>query len=221
MSDSLTTLTTKLQALLMDGGTLFTSTTCTAAIRQALGQLNIRMPIHAGTLIDTVADQYEYELTTALAGATPLTVTDVLLADPSGGEYDVPLTFEHFIEDERWFIRLETPQAAGGSLIVRFSQAHTINGLDSATESTLTAQADVVLLDGAAAQACTIASAGKVEANNLDPNTAANYGKAAERFTKAFDYGIAALTRRRRIQRSVPDTRAWNDEHRTWPHRLI
>ena len=73
MSDSLTTLTTKLQALLMDGGTLFTSTTCTAAIRQALSRINVRMPIHAGTLIDTVADQYEYELTTALAGAVPST----------------------------------------------------------------------------------------------------------------------------------------------------
>jgi hypothetical protein len=221
MSDSLTTLTTKLQALLMDGGTLFTSTTCTAAIRQALGQLNLRMPIHAGTLIDTVDGQYEYELTAALAGATPLTVTDVLLSDPSGGEYHVPLTFEHYIEDERWFIRLETPQAGSGQLIVRFSQAHTINGLDSETESTLSAQADVVLLDGAAAQACTIASAGKVEANNLDPQTADNYGKAATRFDIAFGSGIAALTRRRRIQRSVPDTRAWNDEWHIWPDRTI
>jgi hypothetical protein len=221
MSDNLTTLTTKLQALLMDGGTLFTSTTCTAAIRQALGQLNLRMPIHAGTLIDTVDGLYVYELTAALAGATPLTVTDVLLADPSGGEYDVPLTFEHYIEDERWFIRLETPQAGNGSLIVRFSQAHTINGLDSETESTLDAQADVVLLDGAAAQACTIASAGKVEANNIDPQVAANYGKAATRFDLAFRSGIAALTRRRRIQRSVPDTRAWNDPWHEWPHRLL
>jgi hypothetical protein len=216
MSDSLTTLITKLQALLMDGGTLFTSTTCTAAIRQALSQVNLRMPIHAGTLIDAVVEKYEYELTDALAGAVPLTILDVLLADASGGEYDVPLTFEPFIEDERWFMRLETPQAADQQLIVRFCQAHTINGLDSATESTLTAQADVVLLDGAAAQACTIASAGKVEANNLDPQTAANYGKAADRFARAFDLGLAALTRRRRIQRSAPDTRAWNDDWHRW-----
>jgi len=218
MSDTLTTLTSKLQALLMDSGTLFTSGTCTAAIRHALSQVNLHMPIHAGTLIDTVADQYEYEVTDALAGTVPLTITDVLLADPSGGEYDTSLDFDSFQEDEDWFIRLRTPQAADEQLIVRFTQAHTISGLDSATESTLSAQADVVLLDGAAAQACTIASAGKVEANNLDANTSANYEKAAHRFQTAFNYGMAALTSRRRIQRSVPHVRAWNDAWHDWPN---
>lgn len=221
MSDSLTTLTTKLQALLMDGGTLFTSGTCTAAIRQALGQVNAVIPVHGGTLLDTVADQYEYELTSALAGAVPLSITDVLLKDPSGGEYDTPLAFRHYSEDERYFIRLETPQAEGEQLIVRFTQAHTINGLDSETESTLTALADVVLLDGAAAQACSIAAAGKVEANNLDPAVALNYGHAADRFQRAFNAGLAALSGKRRLQCSVPDTRTWNDGWHNWPHGLL
>jgi len=211
MADSLATLTTKLQALLMDGGTLFTSTTCTAAIRQALHQLNLALPIFGGTLLDTVEGQYEYELTTALAGAVPLTITDVLLDDPSGGEEHTPLTFRSFIEDERWFIRLAQPQAADGQLIVRFTQAHTVADLDSATEGTLSAQHELALLDGAAAQCCLIASAGKVESNNLDPATAINYAKAAVSFEKAFSMAIKTMASRRRAQATPPDDRAWND----------
>ena len=220
MADSLTTLISKLQALLMDDGTLFTSAACTAAIRQALSQVNLRIPVLGGTLMDTVADQYEYELTTALAGATPLTVTDVLLADPSGGEYDTPLTFTSYIEDERWFIRLAVPQPAGEQLIVRFTQAHTVSGLDSATESTLEAQADVVLLDAAAWQACLMAAAGTVEDNNVDAKVPENYRQAASRFESAFFTGITSLARRRPLQRSVPDVRAWNDAWHNWPNKI-
>jgi hypothetical protein len=219
MPDTLTALTSKLQALLMDDGTHFPSASCTAAIRGALARVNLALPIHAGTLVDTVADQYEYELTDALAGAAPLTITDVLLKDPTGGEYDFPLTFRAYLEDERWFVRLETPQAADEQLIVRFTQAHTISGLDSATESTLTAQQDLVLLDGAAHYACAMAAAGTVEDNNLDPNVSANYVKASQRFEIAFTLGLAALTGRRRLQRSVPDARAWNDSWHNWPMR--
>jgi hypothetical protein len=217
MSDSLTTLVSKLQALLMDDGTLFTTGTCTAALRHALSRVNLQIPVLAGTLVDVVADQYEYELTTALAGATPLTITDVLLSDPAGAEYDTSLPFDSFIEDERWFIRLRTPQAAGEQLIVRYTLAHTVNGLDSATESTLNAQADVILLDAAGAQACAMAAAGKAEANNLDPATSANYLKAAARFDSAFILGIGAIKARRRVQRSVPRSRTWEDPWHGWP----
>ena len=217
MSDSLTALIAKLQATLLDDGTLFTTATCTAVIRHALSQLNMRLPTQGGTLLDTVADQYEYELTSALAGADPLQITDVLLADPSGGEDDTPLTFRPYSEDERFFIRLQTPQAADQQLIVRFTLANTVNGLDSATESTLTAEADIVLLDGAAAQACRTAAVGKVLTNNLDPKASENYMAAARLFQSAFDAGLHALNRRRRLQTSVPDTRSWNDDWHNWP----
>ena len=221
MSDSLTTLISKLQAVLLDDGTIFSTATCTAAIRHALSQIDLRLPVHGGALLDTVADQYEYELTDALAGATPLTITDVLLADPAGGEYDTSLDFDSFNEDERWYLRVREPQPADLQLIVRFTQTHTVDGLDSATESTLTAQADVVLLDAAAAQACCIAAAGKIQANNLDPNVSANYLKAADRFRSAFELGLQSLSHRTRVQKSVPDARTWDDAWHNWPHGLI
>jgi hypothetical protein len=217
MADTLTQLVAKLQAVLLDDGTVFSTATCTACIRHALNRTNIRYPIQGGTLIDTVANQYEYELTSALAGASPLTITDVLLQDPAGAQYDVPLTFRQFSEDERYFFRLETTLPANRHMIVRFTQAHTISGLDSATESTLNAQADIVLLDAAAAQACRTAAVGKILSNNLDPHAPENYLKAATSFDSAFRAGIDILTTRRRMQVSVADPRAWNDIWHNWP----
>lgn len=216
MSDTLAQLTTKLQALMLDDGTLFTSTTCTAAIRQALKTINTRVPVHAAVTVSIVAGQYVYELTPAEAGAIPLTIYDVLLESTTPADYEVPLEFDAYSEDERLFYRLRYPQQSG-TLLVRFTQAHTISGLDSATESTLTPLAEVVLLDGAAEQVCIIASAGKSEANNLDANTTDAYRKAASRFAAAFAQGLKALDLAHRIPLSVPSTIAWNDE---WHNRL-
>ena len=164
-----------------------------------------------------MADQYEYELTSALAGAVPLMITDVLLQDPNGAEYDAPLKFLAYAEDERFFFRLATPLPGDEQRIVRVTQAHTINGLDNATESTLSAELDIVLLDGAAAQACRTAAAGKVQTNNVDQNVPGNYIQAAQHFEKAFQTGLDILSRRRRLQVSVPTTAAWNDEWHNWP----
>ncbi len=215
MADTLAQLTDKLQALLMDGGTLFTDATCQAAIRQALKTLNLHIPIHAAVTIDAVPTQSVYELPPADAGATPLTIYDVLREDTVLSDYEHHLDHDVYSEDERLFFRLRCPQASG-TLLVRYALAHTIPGLDSETEGTLTPLAEVVLLDGAAEQACIIAAAGKVEANNLDPNVADAYRKAASRFNQAFNLGIKALEAGHRPAVSQPSTSAWNDR---W-HRL-
>ncbi len=75
MSDTLTQLVTKLQALLLGDADTFSTATCTAAIRQALKQLNLTVPQHAAETQDAVSEQYEYELEDGSA----LTVIDVLL----------------------------------------------------------------------------------------------------------------------------------------------
>lgn len=217
MSDTLAQLTDKLQAILLDDGTLFSDATCEAAIRQALKTLNLRLPIYAATYLDTVPGQYVYELTEAEAGAVPYQIYDVLLADPSGGEHDMSLTFDTYTEDERLFFRLRTPSLAG-QLLVRYTLLHTIDGLDSATETTFLSLYSDVLLDGAAEQACIMASAGKAEANNLDSGTTDNYRKAASRFNSAFSAGLTALKPLRRAAKGVPSHAAWNDKYHNWPH---
>lgn len=216
MADSLTTLISKLQALALDDGTLFSTATCTAALRQALRQINLVLPVNAATTLDVVADQYVYELTDELTGATAIAITNVYLEDPSGGEADTALNYHAYIEDERLYFRLNLPQTSG-TLLVRYIQPHTINGLDSETESTLPDSYDPILLDGAASVLCTMAATGTVEANNLDPNTSANYGKSGAMFKASYDLAIKTVSQQRLAPKGIPAARAWNDTWHTWP----
>src|SRR5215204_674236 len=117
MSDSLTTLITHVQAGLGDDGTIFTTALCTAAIREALRQFNVIAPVHAGTLIDAVTDQYEYELSDEDSRA--LDILDVLRQGDNNDELDISLTYDAYNEDERVFFRLRQPEAEGETLIVR------------------------------------------------------------------------------------------------------
>lgn len=213
MSDTLAQLVTKLQALLLGDSTTFTTATCTSAIRQALKVLNLTVPYHAADVIDAVSEQYEYEL----ADSTALQIVDVLRQGTDiYADYNISLDFDAYFEDDRLFFRLRTPEATGTTLIVRYTMPYTINGLDSATVSTLPALHDVVLLDGAAWQACLIRSAGTIETINMNIKVAENFALMATHFKTAFLCGLSNLGRRR-FPTSVPDTRSWSDEwHGQW-----
>jgi hypothetical protein len=208
MSDTLAQLVTKLQTLLLGDATTFTTATCTAAIRQALKTLNLTIPYHAAETVDAVTDQYEYEL----EEGTALEFVDVLLqGTDTYNDYNVSLDFDAYFEDDRPFYRLRTPQQTGDTLIVRYTMPYTINGLDSETVSTLPALYDVVLLDGAAWQACLVRAAGTIETINMNADVAKSFASMAGHFKIAFDSGLAHLGRRR-FPRSEPDKRSWSDE---------
>jgi len=81
MTDSLTTLISKVQAQLLDDGTRFTTATCTAALRAALKDYNFAAPVHAGTLITVVAEQKEYELSDEADAETAIEILDILEQD--------------------------------------------------------------------------------------------------------------------------------------------
>ena len=193
MSDTLAQLVTKLQALLLGDATTFTTATCTAAIRQALKTFNLDAPQHAAETQDAVTDQYEYELEDLSA----LTVVDVLLeGTDTYADYNIPLKYDWYFEDDRPHIRLKSPQQNGDTLIVRYTKPYTINGLDSETVSTLPALYDVILLDGAAWQACLVRAAGRIETINMSENVTANFERMAEYFRIAFEAGLASVGRR-------------------------
>lgn len=156
MSDTLTQLVAKLQALLLGFSTTFSTATCTAAIRQALKTLNLAVPYHAADTVDAVTDQNEYEL----AESTTLDIVDVLLQDTDTyNDYNVSLDFDSFFEDDRPWYRLRTTQQTGDTLIVRFTMPYTINGLDSKTVSTVPTLYDLILVDGATLQVCLVRAA--------------------------------------------------------------
>ena len=215
MSDSLTQLIARIQALLLDDGTQFTTATATAAVREALRQFNAAAPITAGTLIDTVSGQYEYALNdSAFTGL--LDVLNVFW-NPSAIEgNDSPQDFAFYWMDNEPFIRLKSPIPAGTAVLdVRFTLPHTINGLDSETESTLNADQDQVLVQGSAAQCCLIRAADRIESVNVAGDTPAAWRTAAASFDAAFIRGLRRYQRRPAPSQS-PDTRAWNDAYHNW-----
>jgi len=208
MTDTLTQLVTKLQALLLGDATTFTTATCTAAIRQALKDLNMAVPAHAADTVAAVAEQYEYELEESSA----LQIVDVLRrGTDTYADYNTSLDFDTYFEDDRPFYRLRAPEADGTYLIVRYTLPYTINGLDSATDSTLPALYDVVLLDGAAWQACLVRAAGRIETINMNAGVSEMFQVMADHFKLAFELGLARLGLRK-FPRSEPDTRTWNDK---------
>jgi hypothetical protein len=208
MTDTLSQLIPKLQALLLGDTTTFSSATCTAAIRQALKELNLSVPRHAAETVEAVSGQYEYEL----SDSTALKIVDVLRQGTDAyADCSISLDFDAYFEDERPFFRLRTPEADGTTLIVRYACPHTIDGLDESTDSTLPPFHDVVLLDGAAWQACLVRAAGTIETINYNPEVSKNYAQLARFYETAFKTSLAAL-QHHCFPVSELDRRNWKDE---------
>jgi len=212
MTDTLTQLVTKLQDLLLGDSSTFSTATCTAAIRQAFKQLNFSVPCHAAETQEAVTDQYEYEL----SDQTALQVVDILLEGTDAyQDYNVSLSFDSYFEDDRPFFRLRIPQSSGRTLIIRYTKPYTISGLDSATDSTLPALYETVLLDGAAWITCLVRAAGRIETINMNQDVSASFERMAEHFRQAFELGLANLAKRQ-FPRSEPVSHGWEDE---WVNR--
>lgn len=215
MSDSLTTLIGKVQNILGDAsGTYFTTAICTAAIRQALSEWNLRAPINAAVTITGVNDQYEYELTDEDPNSCE--ITDVLRRGDNNNELDTSLTFDQYIEDERVFFRLRRPVTSNDTLIVRYTVYHTINGLDSQVESTMLSKDDQAMVDGGAFYAIMIRATSRIETINLSQDQSDNYREIAAGFALAFSQRLVYAARARLAPVGEPDTRAWNDHYHTW-----
>lgn len=206
MADSLTTIISKVQTLLLDNGTLFTAATVTAAAREALKDFNLRAPIHAGTLIDVINGQKEYELT--LADSRAINILDVL-QKAATGEDDIPLTFDYYTEDARIWFRLRATLTTG-AIIARYTIPHTVSGLDSAAESTLPALYDQILVDGTCYHSCIIRAASRIESINLQSQVSLTYKNIAPQFLKQFETGLAYAARQY-MPVGKPGTRAWDD----------
>src|SRR3990172_2296227 len=194
MTDSLTTLISKVQNTLGDAsGTYFTTAIVTAAIRWALSEWNMRAPINAAVTITGVNDQYEYELSDQDASAVE--IFDVLRQGDNNDELDISLDFDAYIEDERVFFRLRAPVTTSETLIVRYTIQHTISGLDSATESTIPAAYNNAMIYGGCFFSIYIRAVARIETINLSQDQSDNYREMAGGFAASFAALIAKAAR--------------------------
>lgn len=215
MTKTLTQLISAVQAELLDDGTRFSTATCTAAVRDALTQWNLTCPINAATRIDAVADQKDYELSDETDATNAIDLTDVLWFDDDGDDHK-PLKHDKWTEDERIFFRLDCPLAEGKEILARFTLPHTINGLDSETESTLSALYDNILIKGAAGYACDIRSRGRVEQINLEDKVTPNYKELSKELISEYMMQINRIAKKNNMPTSLPDQSAWNDQYQDW-----
>jgi hypothetical protein len=213
MSDTLSQLITKVQGLLGDDGTIFTTAICTAAIRQTLDEWNLRVPTNAAITITGVNDQYEYELSDEDSSAVE--ILDVLRQGDNNDELDISITYDEYWEDERLFFRLRSPITTSETLIVRYKIRHTISGLDSAVESTLQTRDDQTIVTGAAYFAIMIRATSRIETINLSKDQSDNYREVAIAYAMAFGQRIQQAVKRK-APVGEPDRRAWNDNYHGW-----
>lgn len=205
MTQTLTELIASAQAKLLDDGTRFTTATLTAACRAALRDFNLAAPVNQSDILDAYSAQYDYELTDSRA----LSIVNILKYDTSG-DVHTDLDFDDYSEDERLFFRLRSPLADGEFILARYTIPYTVSGLDSETESTLSALWDNVLLDGICFWALQIRSVGRVETINLNQNVSESLLDAKRFFKAAFDAGLAQAAKKKPPV-SEPSDAAWND----------
>jgi hypothetical protein len=212
MTSTLTILIAKLQAQLLDNGTLFTTPTCTVGFREALRVFNYYAPIHAATVIDVVAGQKEY----ALNDPTIQTLFEILGVWQKDELYeeDKPLNYDFYFEDNAPFIRLRDALASG-HLLIRYSTPHTIVGLDGAGDTILNADQEQVIIDGACVSVIAVRLTSLVEGYNLSPDVVGQYQRAAVSYQQAFQYGLLRYSARRRAV-GAPDDASWQDEWHNW-----
>ena len=211
MTKSLTTLIANVQALLLDDGTRFSAATVTAAVRSALKDYNRNAPVYAGTLLDVVSGQREYVLNAADFTNLVQVLSVLKQGTDSHLEYNLPLAYDDYFEDEVPVFRLRLPEASG-FLIVRYSLPHTVSGLDSAIESTIPDYYDNVLTDGACFYSCLIRSAGRIETINLNQAVSENLQKTQEYYRQAFVIGLREAASRKAAVSEL-NTMAWNDQY--------
>jgi hypothetical protein len=214
MTDTLTTIISKCQASLLDTGTLFTTATITAACRQALKDFNLRAPVFHGELVDAVSEQKDYVLDTIIF-ENLINVIDVLLWDDGGDDYE-PLLFDHYFEDAAPIIRLRTPRTDGEFLVVRYTMPYTVNGLDSAVESTLPAFYDPILLDGVCYWTLQIRGVSRIESINLSQGQPQNYDNLQNVYKEAFDAGLNRAAQQKQPVSEPATHPGWNDRYYNW-----
>jgi hypothetical protein len=214
MTDTLTQLIAKVQAQLLDDGTRFSTPTCTAALRQALRDLNQSAPMYSGGFVAAIADQLEYEVTAFESRA--LSVNDVLSWDATTSEVDDSLPFDSYREAARLWFRLREARAVGELLAVRYSLPNTIYGLDGSVEtSTLPNFYDQCLVDGACYHALYIRAVSRIEQINLNDGVAKTMMESALHFQQAFTLGLVSAGRLR-APVGEASTAAWNDRWNGW-----
>lgn len=192
-SITLATLRDRVELLLQDSGNaIYSANDVDAAIRLALAKVNEKRPREVWDAVD--AETREFDVS-ALSVLDPAAIVQVWFPYDSTDTNAEPewVEFEVLDYNDTLYVRLiggEEP-AAGDIARVVFQRPHTLNGLDSASDTTFYQTMEAPLAKGAAAYALTARSGGNSEDETLAGTATPNQGTLGAMWMAEFEASLA------------------------------
>lgn len=185
------------------GNATWSTTEITQHIRRALRQINQAVPRRAATNFVSVVDIREYSVAAVSAMSGYQDILEVWYPYDPAEPGDWPPTRVPFRITSQDTIYLECDDDPSGDateqIRVFFTLPHTINGLDSASTTTLSAQMEALLVLGAAAFAVYRVGQLAIPAVTTSSWTPRQYRDWADTRYKQFTDGLRALAREKAL----------------------
>jgi hypothetical protein len=204
---------TRIRALLVDtAGTLFTDAIVDEGLKQALSEYNEALPLEMETVIDLPGDGREI----ALNGLSGLTrVLDVYWPFDSTSEPWPPNRVKGFTiywDDTQPVLYLnnvegDEPQL-DDELRLWYTASHTIDGLETATETTIPGEHETLLVSGAAGHAAMARGVDLIEVASADLYGTGLLLTWAQRKLKEFRDALEKI-KRSRARAGLPYGSGW------------
>jgi len=203
MGYTLATMTDAIEALLKDSSNEYFSTAeIEDAIEWALATYSYRVRRRAVGTIDDVDGQREYSLST-LTGLVQ--VTRVWWPyDSSDPDYPPNWVQWYMIDDDTLYLDVETEPDGTEVIRVFYTKGHTIDGLDSATETTPDDMGCELLIVGAAGRVVLSQSREAIDAINVSSEVTGDWEGWARARLKEFYEGLDGVVS---SERMVDDAR--------------
>lgn len=210
---TLATFRSRIRAMLIDAsGTIYADATVDEALRQALAEYNNALPLERETVLILPGDGREI----ALNGIADLrAVTDVYWPFDSLYEPWPPNQvkgFYVFWDDTQPVLYLNQIDGDGpqqdDELRLWYATNHTIDGLDSATETTIPKEHTSLLVAGAAGHAALMRTVDLTEVSSADQYMTGLLGVWAQRVLKEFRAALEAI-KRWKARAGAPYTQGW------------
>ena len=138
------------------------------ALRIALHELSVSLPSRSVTTIDAVDDTYEYDISGVSGLIEVVEVWYPYLSTDDTYKKPHPVKFR-LLDDTTLYLDVDDDPDATYDLRVFFDQVQTLNGLDSATATTLNDMEQSALIFGAAGYAVLALARDKIDAITFGP----------------------------------------------------
>jgi len=216
---TLTAIRDRIEQRLNDtGNTIWSTNWLDEGLRQALAEWSLKLPYQAITTLTLASDTHELDIS-AVSGL--LSVERLWIPYTSSDPENPPNweAFEHW-EDAQIVYMPDREGQSGDVARIYYTTAHTINGLDSETATTLTVPVQSILITGAAAHAALNRALDIQEQVTLGRKTAAEIerwgAQQLTRFEADLDRMVRARSLRRRNHAHLPPLDRWDRDGGGW-----